>query len=162
VQSPLNNNRGMSPPKGTARRPGIREASRRKGTTRPKDVWRRVRRGVRSHARRPTFGCGRDVGRAPGSYALGIGQDAQAIIDRVKALDSGQLGDRYHELADRRLRRTLDFTELFELERIEARLDAEDHDETADLTTLQENWHRERDALVASIENLVAHFKTAG
>ncbi len=90
-----------------------------------------------------------------------IGRDAQAIIDRVKAFGRDQLGDRYHELVDKRLQGTLDFTELLELERIEARLDAEDQDEAARLTILQEDWRRERNQLVASIEHLLARFKAA-
>ena len=58
-----------------------------------------------------------------------MGHAAQAIVDRVKALAPDQLDDRYHELVDKRLLGPLDYTELFELERIEARLDAEDDGE---------------------------------
>lgn len=90
-----------------------------------------------------------------------MGKEAQAIMDKVKALGSGELYDRYHELVDKRLQGTLDFTELLELERIEARLDTEDQDESARLTILQEDWRRERDELVASIEHVLARFKAA-
>jgi hypothetical protein len=92
---------------------------------------------------------------------LRIGNDAQAIVDLVKALAPDQLGERYHELVDKRLLGTLDFTEFFELERIEARLDTEDRDETARLTVLEEDWRRERNELVASIEHLLARFKAS-
>jgi hypothetical protein len=90
-----------------------------------------------------------------------MGHDAQAIVDQVRALDSDQLLDRYHELVDKRLQGTLDFTELLKLERIEARLDTEDQDDAARLTILQDDWHRERNELVASIEHLLARFKAA-
>ncbi|HXM42004.1 MAG TPA: hypothetical protein VN924_12170 [Bryobacteraceae bacterium] len=90
-----------------------------------------------------------------------MGHEAQAIMDRVKALVSDELHDRYHELVDKRLRGMLDFTELLELERIEARLDGEDQDEAARLTVLQEDWRRERKELVASIEHLLVRFKAA-
>ncbi|MGO4882799.1 MAG: hypothetical protein ACLP59_18565 [Bryobacteraceae bacterium] len=90
-----------------------------------------------------------------------MGNDAQAIVDDVKALDTDQLHDRYHELVDKRLQGELDFTELFELERIEARLDAQDQDEAAHLTILREDWSRERADLIASVERLLARFKTA-
>jgi len=90
-----------------------------------------------------------------------MGHDAQAIIDQVNALGSDELYDRFHELADKRLEGALEYTELFELERIEARLDTEDQDEAARLTVLQEDWRRERNELVASVEHLLAHLKTA-
>jgi hypothetical protein len=90
-----------------------------------------------------------------------MGHDAQAIVDQVRALDSDQLLDRYHELVNKRLQGTLDFTELLELERIEARLDTEDQDDAARLTILQDDWRRERNELVASIEHLLARFKAA-
>ena len=50
----------------------------------------------------------------------------------------------------------LGFTELFELERIDARLDCEDQDEAARLTILQDDWRRERNELVESIESVTA------
>jgi hypothetical protein len=50
---------------------------------------------------------------------------------------------------------------LLELERIEARLDTEDQDEAARLAVFQDDWHRERNELVASIEHVLARFKSA-
>jgi hypothetical protein len=88
------------------------------------------RRGARS-SRVDCYGSS-----ALGAGSLRMGHDAQAIVDRVKALAAGQLGDRFHELVDKRLLGTMDFTELFELECIEARLDTEDRDEAARLTVL--------------------------
>jgi hypothetical protein len=104
---------------------------------------------------------GRNGSSALGADSFRMGNEAQAIMDRVKALRSDELHDRYHELVDKRLLETLDFTELFELERIDARLDTVDQDEAARLTALEEDWRRERNELVASIEHLLAHFKTA-
>jgi hypothetical protein len=94
-------------------------------------------------------------------HPSGLGKEAQAIMDQVKALGSDQLHDRHHELVDKRLQGTLGFTELFELERVEARLDDEDQDEAGRLTIFQEDWRRERNELVASIEHLLARFKAA-
>jgi hypothetical protein len=104
---------------------------------------------------------GREIDSVPSADPLRLGHDAQAIVDRVKALDPDQLDDRYHELVDKRLLGPLDYTELFELERIEARLDAEDDGEAARLTIFQDEWRRERNELVASIEHILARFKAA-
>ena len=152
----------MAPPKGRpAKRAGIRVESRRDGTSTLRDAWRHERRGPQTHARRSNFVGRRETDSTPSADSLRMGRDAQAIVDRVKALDPNQLGDRYHELVDKRLLGMLDFTELFELERIEARLDSEDPDEAARLTILQDDWRRERNELVASIEHLLARFKAA-
>lgn len=158
----------LKSPKGTAtsehqpaKRTGIPYGPQRNGTSRPKDIRWHERHVGRSHARHSAFVVGRDIRTTTGADSLKIGRDAQAIIDRVKAFGRDQLGDRYHELVDKRLQGTLDFTELLELERIEARLDAEDQDEAARLTILQEDWRRERNQLVASIEHLLARFKAA-
>jgi hypothetical protein len=105
---------------------------------------------------------GRNGGGALGADSVRMGHAAQAIVDRVKALAPDQLDDRYHELVDQRLLEALDFTESFELERIEARLDVADQDEAVRLTILQEDWRRERNELVASIEHILARFKVAG
>ena len=162
MQYPLKSTKGMAPSKGLpAKRAGIRDESRRNGAAQLRDVRRDERRGARSHARHSAFVGGRNSISASGVYSPGMGHDAQAIVDQVRALDSDQLLDRYHELVDKRLQGTLDFTELLKLERIEARLDTEDQDDAARLTILQDDWHRERNELVASIEHLLARFKAA-
>ena len=120
------------------------------------------RRGTRSHARHSAFAGGRNDGNELSMYTPKIGHEAQTIVDQVKALAPDQLHDRYHELVDRRLLGPLDFIELFELERINARLDAQDQDEDARLTVVQDDWRRERSELVASIEHVLARFKAAG
>jgi len=76
-------------------------------------------------------------------------------------LSADQLLDRYHELVDRRLDGGIRFRESFELDRIEARLDADDQDELGRLKVLQDDWQHERDALVTSIESLLTRFRVA-
>jgi hypothetical protein len=90
-----------------------------------------------------------------------MGDDAQIVANRVQAFPPEELLERYHELVDQRLQGTLEYTELPELELIEARLDAEDQGEATRLTILQDDWRRERNDLLASIEHLLAHFKPA-
>jgi len=152
----------MSPPKCAAKRLGIGEELHRTGTVRLKGVRWDDRRGTRAHARHSAFVGSRNDSSELGMYTPGIGHDAQTIVDQVKALEPDRLRNRYHELVDKRLLGALDFAELFELERIDARLDAEDQDEEACLTVVQDDWQRERSELVASIERLLARFKAAG
>jgi hypothetical protein len=127
----------------------IRQQAQHNGSRHCRERERRRRlRGRRGHA---TF--------EHASRTLEIGDDAQAIILHVRALDPESLGERYHELVDKRLQGKLDFAELFELERIEARLDIQDRDEPARFTTLSEDWRRERNKLVTSIEHVLARLK---
>jgi len=86
--------------------------------------------------------------------------DARAIQERVQALDADQLLERFHELTDKRLDETIQYTERLELDLIDARLDAQDQPEVERLAALQDNWRRERNEVVASIERLLARFKT--
>jgi len=81
--------------------------------------------------------------------------DAEVIGCIVRSLSADQLLERYHELVDQRLDGGIGFRESFELDRIEARLNAEDQDELGRLKVLQDDWQREREALVTSIENLL-------
>jgi len=60
---------------------------------------------------------------------------------------------RYHELADQKLAGPLTVLERFELERIEARLDAEDKDPK--IEALNREWEQQRSDLLDSIENLL-------
>lgn len=115
-------------------------------------------RDARSHAQRLAFVNGSDHG-APAAPRLG--NDAQIIEGRVVSLKSGRLLDRYHELVDKRLLGTLQYTELFELERIEVRLNAEDEGEVEQMKAVQENWRRERANLVAAVEGLLVRLKAA-
>jgi hypothetical protein len=61
--------------------------------------------------------------------------------------------DRYHQLVDARFQRALTTLERFELERIEARLDAEDHNRS--LEARNRRWESERSDLLESIEDLL-------
>jgi hypothetical protein len=90
-----------------------------------------------------------------------LNQDAWAIEHRVQALCTEELLFRFHELVDRRIQGALTYTEYFELERIEARLDVEDRDELDHLTDRQDSWALERRELVTSIEQLLARFEGA-
>jgi len=90
-----------------------------------------------------------------------LNEDARAIENRVRAFSTEELLARYHELVDKRLEGQLRYTEYFEIERIEAHLDAEDQSEVSRMNALQHNWHRERSHLVASIERLLAQFETS-
>jgi hypothetical protein len=60
---------------------------------------------------------------------------------------------RYHELVDQRLESELTVLERFELERIEARLDAEDRNPQIEARDCQ--WETERTELLQSLEDLL-------
>jgi len=76
-------------------------------------------------------------------------------------LPATQLLDRYHELADKRLLGDLTYVELFELERIEARLDAQEGGEIERLKAVRESWQRDRSKLVVEVEKLLARLRAA-
>jgi hypothetical protein len=88
-----------------------------------------------------------------------LNEDARAIENRVHALSADELLARYHELVDKRLEKQLLYTEYFELDRINARIEAEDQSEVKRLTALEESWRQERSQLVGSIERLLARFE---
>lgn len=88
-----------------------------------------------------------------------LNPDARAIENRVQALSTDTLLACYHELVHKRLEGQLSYAECFELDRIEARLDAEDQSEGDRLTALQYDWQRRRSQLVASVERLLARFE---
>jgi hypothetical protein len=64
-----------------------------------------------------------------------------------------EVRQRYHELVDKRLASELTVRERFELERIEARLDADDKD--PQLEARDRQWEMERTRLIESIEGLL-------
>jgi hypothetical protein len=96
---------------------------------------------------------------APMAFEPKLNEDAMAIENRLQALSTNELLARYHELVDKRLEGELPYTEYFEIERIEARLDTDDQGEISRMTALQHNWRRQRTELVASIERLLAGFE---
>jgi hypothetical protein len=87
--------------------------------------------------------------------------DARAIEDRVQAFSQNELHARYHDLVDQRFERLLEYTERFELERIEARMDFEAKDDLEVVASLGQAWERERNELLASLERLLAGFRAA-
>lgn len=64
-----------------------------------------------------------------------------------------EVRQRYHELVDKRIGSELTVLERFELERIEARLDAEDTDPQIEARNRQ--WETERTGLLQSIQDLL-------
>jgi len=91
----------------------------------------------------------------------GPNDDAKAIEDRVQSFSQDQLLARYHELVNLILEKNLEYTERFELERIEARLDYQDKDELERTAAMREAWEQERGELVDSLERLLAGFRAA-
>jgi len=63
---------------------------------------------------------------------------------------------RYHELVDKQLETLLTPAERFELERIEARLDANDRDPL--IEAQDRSWEADRERLLDSIGTLLARF----
>jgi hypothetical protein len=91
--------------------------------------------------------------------SAGLSPEVEAIERRVQALSDDQLLGRYHDLVDRRLDGAIRYTELFELDRIEARLNMSEQDEIDRMAVLRDEWRRERDAIVTSIDSLLSRFR---
>ena len=87
--------------------------------------------------------------------------DARTIEAKLRTLSRDQLLERYHELVDKRFEGALEYTELFELDRIAVRLDADSQAEVSALAALKSDWRRERSELLISIERLLARVKAA-
>ena len=100
------------------------------------------------------------LGRASESR---LNEDAVAIESRVQEFSDEELLARYHELIDKRLDEgKLSYMELFELERLEARLDLADQGDVDRLLESEGRYERERRELLESIENLVAGLTRPG
>jgi hypothetical protein len=95
------------------------------------------------------------------AFRSGPGPEVNSIEGRIQALSADDLLLRYHELVDRRLAGEIRLTELFELDRIESRLNARDEDELGQLADFRKEWRRERSELVTNIEELLARLKGA-
>jgi GTP1/Obg family GTP-binding protein len=80
-----------------------------------------------------------------------MGPEVQKVIARIKSMSDHQVRERYHELVDKRP--DLNALERFELERIEAHLDAEDRD--PQLEAREREWQEERVQLLNSVEELL-------
>ena len=83
-------------------------------------------------------------------------EDLVAVLDRVATMSDQQVRERYHQLLDRG-RGNLSPLDRFELERIEARLDAEDRDPV--LEARERQWQEERTKLLDSVEQLLAKLR---
>lgn len=121
-----------------------------------------ARAGVtKNHDRHSSRGRLIDVGKPTAEVEPRLSDEAKAIEDRVQAFSQNELHARYHDLVDQRFERSLEYTERFELERIEARLDFEATHDLEVVAALGQAWERERRDLVASLERLLAGFRTA-
>ena len=78
-------------------------------------------------------------------------RDVVELASNVEAMSGDRVLERYHELID--LRPNLSLLERFELERIEARLDADDIDLGQEARN--RDWDRRRTQLLDSIEDLI-------
>ena len=83
-------------------------------------------------------------------------QEVRNVLDRVATMSDQQVREQYHLLVDKG-RANLSPLERFELERIEARLDAEDRDPV--LEARERQWQEERTELLDSIEQLLAKLR---
>jgi len=78
------------------------------------------------------------------------------LASRTASMSDREVRERYHELVDRRPE--LNALEHFELERIEARLDAEDRD--PELEARERQWENERTELINSVEELLSRLRS--
>ena len=100
---------------------------------------------------------GRELSKEPSAYAV-LSPEVQNVIglaSRIASMSDQQVRARYHELVDKRP--NLDALERFELERIEARLDAEDRDPW--LEAREQKWQAERTELINSVEGLLERLR---
>jgi GTP1/Obg family GTP-binding protein len=83
-------------------------------------------------------------------------QKVLALASHIASMSDRQVRERYHELVDKRP--GLNALGRFELERIEARLDAEDRD--PQLEARERHWQDERIELINSVEELLAKLRS--
>lgn len=94
--------------------------------------------------------------RVPASAAA-TSPDVREVLTRVASMADREVRERYHQIVDERQDRHLTALERFELERIEARLDAEDRDPQIEARNRQ--WELERTELLESIEDLLVKLR---
>ena len=78
------------------------------------------------------------------------------MIYHIASMSDHEVRDRYHDLVDKRP--DLNALERLELERIEARLDADDRDPRMEAQECQ--WQEERVELINSVEELLARLRS--
>jgi len=83
--------------------------------------------------------------------------EALTVASRIASMADREVRQRYHELVDKDLGSGLTVLERFELERIEARLDAEDRNPQIEARDRQ--WETERTELLQSIEDLLLELR---
>lgn len=81
------------------------------------------------------------------------------LASRIAELPDREVRQRYHELVDARFVRDLTTLERFELERIVARLDAEDADPA--LEAREGEWETNRRQLLDSVEDLLIRLRSS-
>ena len=87
--------------------------------------------------------------------------EAQVIDSQVRDMGAAQLLERYHDLVDRRLEGSISVKESFELSRIEARLNVDEQDDVNRAAAFRNNWNRERETLLASVEHMLAPLRAS-
>ena len=87
--------------------------------------------------------------------------EVKNINRRVLEMAGDELQERYHELVDKRLENSISLAETFELDRIEARLKLEEQDEIHRAATFRNEWSKERELLLSSIEQMLAQLRAS-
>lgn len=106
-------------------------------------------------ARRRRVGVADKARLAPASADIASNvREVLSVASRIAEMPDREVLDRYHALVDKQLITSLTLTERFELERIEARLDANDRDPLVEARNRE--WEAERIRILDSIQSLIA------
>lgn len=89
--------------------------------------------------------------------AAGNIREVLAVANKVASMPDREAAQRYHELVDKQIGEPLAAAERFELERIEARLDAGDRDPV--IEARDREWEADRTRLLDSIDLLLTSLK---
>ena len=130
--------------------------SKRLGGKKRWDVPREARRCLGSLR---DAGRGGAAHRPRGGRVFQLDSEVRGIEHGVQSLSPDDLLERYHELIDRRFAGHLSVAESFELKRIEARLNLEDQKEVERIAGFEQEWRRDRDGLIRSVEDLLGRLK---
>ncbi len=84
-------------------------------------------------------------------------REVLAVANKVALMPDREASQRYHELVDKQLGAPLNASERFELERIEARLNAGDRDSA--IEARDREWEADRMRLLDSIRGLLTSFQ---
>jgi hypothetical protein len=86
----------------------------------------------------------------------GIGEET-AATSRIACMADREVRDRFHQLVDKNLESPLSALERVELDQIQVRLDAEDHDPL--LEANDQKWELDRTELLQTMEDLLRKLK---